>query len=292
MQRPAKPRMLVRSQPLPPTSQDCASQASEGNDMRSDIARAIQVSLGPSARTAVLAGHYCLSPELASLSSDQETEEACFACGAEIVRKALDEGGYSKLVLWINDIGIDTEERARIKQDYQLPDNYQRILVEAGLVRDDLQVLFESASRNKASTALRQLAARKPHLFRKVPSTQQGLVRCIDNAFCSVDTGERDAYVITGPAGNDLVVKEGPNPKCNLILATLYNRICTDHRPDTVINIFNSIYVNRIALGIHVARSLYDNAVPMINLFCYDTEIIPDSYADDAPCGEREAEFA
>lgn len=243
--------------------------------MNKNIDDAVHPFIGASSRVAILAGHYCLSPELAALSSDQETEEACFACGAEIARKAQDQGAHAKLVLWINDIGIDADERARIKQDYRLPDNYQRILGDAGLNHGDVQVLFESASRNKASTALRQLAARQPHLFRKVPSTQQGLVRCIDTV-CMMDAEGRDAYVITGPGGADLVVKEGPNPKCNLILATLFNRICADHRPGAIINVFNGIYINRIALGVHVARTLYGLAVPMVNLFCYETEIIPD----------------
>jgi hypothetical protein len=247
-----------------------------------DIVNSIGVSFDATTRMAVVAGHYCLSPELASLSHDQETEASCFAHGVDIVRNVQQAGGYVRVVLWINDIGIDAAERARIKQDYQLPENYRQIIDEAGLTQADVQVLFESAMRNKASTTLQQLAARKPHLFRKLPSTHEGLVRCIDTDFCSIDVQGRDAYVIDGPNGVPLVVKEGPNPKCNLILATLFNRIMKDHQPDAIVNVFNAIYVNRIALGVHVSRRIYDCAVPMANLFVDGTEIVDGTMAGSA----------
>lgn len=237
-----------------------------------NLVKSSGVSLDGPCRTLVVAGHYCLNPDLEDLSSDQETEEASFAHGAEVVRDALDEGGYSKLILWVNDIGITAEERARIKMDYSIPDNYRQVLHRTGLGPEHVEVRFEGAMRNRASTALRQMAARKPHLFRKVPSSQQGLVRCIDA--CSIDTQERDAYVIDGPNSAPLVVKEGPNPKCNLILATLFNRITSDHKPDAIINIFNNIYINRIALGIHVNTVLFDSTVRMVNLFCDGEDIL------------------
>lgn len=258
-----------------------------------DMVKSLGIPLGKQMRSAVVAGHYCLAPELTELSSEQETEESCFAYGVEIVRDTQAVGGHSRLILWINDIEIDAEQRAAIKQIYNLPENYRRILDRAGLTRADVQVLFESAMRNKASMRLRQLVNRKPQLFRKVPSDQEGLVRCIDTQFCSMDTSGSNAYVIDSPDGSPLVVKEGPNPKCNLILATLFHRVVTDHAPDVIVNVFNSIYVNRIALGVHVSRQLYDSTVPMANLFVSGSKIVDCNFAGPSPSGEPdEAKYA
>lgn len=160
-----------------------------------------------------------------------------------------------------------------LKEGYKIPQNYQRILDKSGIDPASVDVVFESTIRNKASVLLRKLYARSPHLFRKVSSTTEGLVRCVSSSICGIEAEVKDAYVISGPNLEDLVVKEGPNPKCNLILATLFDGIIKDKKPDRIINIFNNIYAYRISLGIHVASTLMQCRVEMDSLFCENLEI-------------------
>lgn len=223
--------------------------------------------------TAVLAGHYCLSENMVELSHEEESEQASFAYGASLVGAAREYGLSSALILWINDIGVNPEKRMALKENYQIPQNYLRILDKWGIDPASVDVIFESTMRNKASVLLRKLYARSPHLFRKVSSASEGLVRCVSSISCGIEPEAKDAYVITGPNMEDLVVKEGPNPKCNLILATLFDSIRKDRNPDRVINIFNHIYTYRIYLGIHVARNLIDCNLKMHSLFCEGSEI-------------------
>ncbi|MDP2784927.1 MAG: hypothetical protein Q8O38_10105 [Sulfurimicrobium sp.] len=223
--------------------------------------------------TAVLAGHYCLSENMSELSHEEESEQASFDYGASIVGAAREYGLQSSLILWVNDIGVNPDKRMMLKESYQIPHNYQRILEKWGLNPASVDVMFESTMRNKASVLLRKLYARSPHLFRKVSSTSEGLVRCVSNSSCSIEPEVKDAYVITGPNMEDLVVKEGPNPKCNLILASLFDSIRKDKNPDRIINIFNHIYTYRISLGIHVATTLIGCRIEMNSLFCEGAEI-------------------
>lgn len=223
--------------------------------------------------TAVLAGHYCLSENMSELSHQEESEQASFAYGASIVGTAREHGLPSSLVLWVNDIGVNPDNRRELKENYRIPENYLHILDKWGIGTESVDVMFESTMRNKASVLLRKLFARSPHLFRKVSNTSKGLVRCVSNSFCGIEPEVKDAYVITGPNMEDLVVKEGPNPKCNLILATLFDTIKKDKKPDRIINIFNHIYAYRISLGIHVATQLVDCRIEMNNLFCEGYQI-------------------
>lgn len=226
-----------------------------------------------SLHTAVLAGHYCVSENMSELSHEEESEQASFAYGASIVSSAREYGLRSSLILWVNDIGVNPDKRMMLKELYQIPQNYQRILDKCGIDPASVDVMFESTMRNKASVLLRKLYARSPHLFRKVSSTSEGLVRCVSNSICGIEAEAKDVYVITGPNMEDLVVKEGPNPKCNLILATLFNGIIKDKNPDRIINIFNNIYNYRISLGIHVLSILMQCRVEMDSLFCEGAEI-------------------
>jgi hypothetical protein len=223
-------------------------------------------------RSVVLAGHYSLSAAMTELSHLGETEQGCFRHGARIVSALHARGRSSSLVLWINDIGIDSADRAREKAAFRIPDNYQRILADCGLAPDAVTVLFESTMRNKASVLLRKLYARSPQIFRKVPAAHHGLVRCVSNATCELDTA-KDAYVVDGPSSEQLVVKEGPNPKCNLILATLFSSLGRSAAPDRFVNIFNDVYAYRISLGMHVARTILDCQTDMTCLYCDGTRI-------------------
>lgn len=78
-----------------------------------------------------------------------------------------------------------------------------------------------------------------------------------------------------GPSGEHLVVKEGSNPKCNFILATLFEQVCKRYAPRTVVNIFNELYAYRLSLGLHVAKAILNNRTPFVNLLCDGTRLYP-----------------
>lgn len=219
-------------------------------------------------KTLVVAGHYCLSKNMGDLSHENETEEACFAYGAQLVSSAIANDVESSLVLWINDIGIDITEREAIKSEYQLPSNYIKVLDKYNLPADKVLVLFESSMRNKASVILRKIFPNNRNIITKHSSSDERLVRCVSNTICEMEPKAKDVYAIEGPNKEMLVVKEGPNPKCNLILATLFEKLSKDHSPDKIINIFNELYVYRLSLGVHVARKLMKNNVAMSHFFC------------------------
>ncbi|MET1256287.1 hypothetical protein [Aliikangiella maris] len=218
---------------------------------------------------AVLAGHYCLSPELTDLSSEGEAEIFSFCLGVALYKSLKTSNKPARLILWVNDIGIDTQQREEIKSNYQIPDNYLRVLEEQTIPLSELEVVFESASRNKASTLLRKKIKHNPERFQKYDSQDPALIRCIDIDFCEIQTG-KTVYAINGPEGAPLVMKEGSNPKCNLILATLFLRIAQDNPDLLFVNIFNDIYIERIRLGMFVARQVYELPHKFINLFCDD----------------------
>ncbi len=218
--------------------------------------------------TLVLAGHYCVAEDMSMLNHTGLEEAHSFCAGVELVATALKKSQQSHLLLWINDIGVPPDQRKQIKQNYILPRNYRQALHDHQLDRKHLTIRFESTMRNKASVALRKIVKRNPSLFRKVAADTQGLVRCVANEYCEMEAGkERYAYVIDGPHGDPLVVKEGSNPKCNLILATLFEELTKQHSPKLIVNIFNELYSYRIALGSFVCRAIYENHVPMMNLF-------------------------
>ena len=54
----------------------------------------------------VVAGHYCLAEAMQDLSHDGVEEVSSFQLGAKLVAATLDSGGQSRLILWVNDIGI------------------------------------------------------------------------------------------------------------------------------------------------------------------------------------------
>lgn len=225
--------------------------------------------LGAAGRVAIVAGHYCISPGLEDLSHEGEAEQASFRMGAQLFAKLGRGASGHALVLWINDIGVAPAEREIIKREYRVPDAYRAILDEQGVDEREVTVLMESTVRNTASTLLRKLVKAKPELFEVMPGDDPRLVRCVDDSGCALERRVgTSVYVVRGPAGEQLVVKDGPNPKCNLILATLFRHLTSRLDASVIVNIFNDIYVNRIRLGVHVARTVLDNAVPFTNVFC------------------------
>ncbi len=218
-------------------------------------------------RAAIVAGHYCISPELSDLSNESSSEEVSFASGAKLLRSLREQGKDGLLVLWLNDIGIPQEERERLRMEYQLPANYRNILDRYGLAESDVSVRFESAMRNKASTMLRKLVKRNPDTFLVVNPDDPSLVRCINKEVCEISETQGRVYAVHGPDQEILVVKEGPNPKCNLILGTFLKQVVSDYSPDIVVNIFNAIYSSRIRFGVFVSKYVLGNDTPMCNYF-------------------------
>ncbi len=227
---------------------------------------------------AILGGHYCLASDMQALSCDGTEEQSSFRLGARMAASVMRAGGRTQLVLWINDIGVTPERRQEIRENYRLPDNYRRSLEEASLAEEQLVICFESSMRNRASTLLRKLYKRTPERFERVQAHSRGLIRCVGDQRCEVeDDVAKMAYVIAGPCGERLVVKEGPNPKCNLILATLFERVSHSCRPTVLVNVFNELYSYRIALGVHVYRTLLGGPLPIENIFCDGNVYLMDS---------------
>lgn len=233
---------------------------------------------------AILAGHYCIAPELADLSNDEATQAFSFTLGVLLYKALRLANMPARLILWINDIGISQQQREYLKSQFELPANYAAILQQESLLPNEVEVIFESASRNKASTLLRKKIKQTPERFQQYTSDNPALIRCIDMDSCRIDVG-KTVYAITGPEGAPLVMKEGSNPKCNLILATLFFRIAQHHPELLFVNIFNDIYIERIRLGMFVAKEVYQLPNTFINLFCDD-----DSYFEENfyLCAEEE----
>lgn len=228
---------------------------------------------------AIIAGHYCVAPNLDDLSHNSQAEEMSFRKGAELYLQVREQGKLASLYLWVNDIGISADERALLKQSYRVPENYLAIASEYDIAESAIQVLFESAARNKASTLLRQIHKNHPSRFRQYDSGESGLMRCVEGVVCEISDSKK-AYVIDGPEGENLVVKEGPNPKCNLILATLFMLVQKAQGCDAIVNIFNSIYTNRIRLGIYVFIELFTEESSLVfeNYFCDDLRVIQKNF--------------
>ncbi len=223
----------------------------------------------------IVAGHYCVAEELVDLSNEGESEVNTFRFGASLYSRLRNAGKKSKLILFVNDIGINKNDRKSILDDYTIPLNYIDILNDYDISYDAVDVIFESTVRNRASKEIRKLKKKDTDVFEIVPSTDKRLVRCIDPAaFCDIPSEEKEAITIKGPDGEYLVVKEGSNPKCNTILATLFSNLEKIYESDVIINCFNVIYVNRIKLGEHVSNNLFLNSATKINLFFDENGVV------------------
>lgn len=222
----------------------------------------------------IVSGHYSVAAHMSEVSNTGGAELMSFELGAELVQRARCQHKTSRIVLWVNDIGISQVERDALKQQYSLPENYAVILRSYQLTNDDISVMYESSVRNKASTTLRTIYKKAPHLFDRVDARNTRLVRCVDNIACTSEKhADQIAYVIDGPNKEPLVVKEGPHPKCNLILATLFHELTKRFTSDIIVTVFNDIYEYRLTLGLHAARTLFDVSTPMMNIFCDGAEL-------------------
>ncbi|MEN8136329.1 MAG: hypothetical protein ABFS18_12475 [Thermodesulfobacteriota bacterium] len=225
----------------------------------------------------IIAGHYCVADELEDLSSYGAAEKLSFELGIHTYMQLEKTNNTPTLTLWVNDIGIPKEQRKLLKENYQLPHNYQIILEKHGFDKNILNVLFESTFRNKSSVLFRKAYKKTPDKFKVYSSNDKSLARCIDNSSCKIEKN-KNAYAIDGPDSKPLVMKEGPNPKCNLILGTLFRGIDISNNANIILNIFNNIYINRIRLGIFVAHKLYDLNTEFINFFCDDDEVYNEQF--------------
>ena len=204
------------------------------------------VMAGERSGLSIIGGHYCVSPELTELSNEGEAEQKSFEWAVNLHKKAISIGVESSLILFVNDIGVSPDIRKSVLAHYEIPANYLEILQDYGVNPGSVDTIFESAIRNRASKEVRKLKKANPELFEIMPSTDPRLVRCIDPAYCDLPESSKDAITVRGPSGEYLVVKEGSNPKCNTILAVLFDRVCSEHQRGMIVNCFNSIYQNRI----------------------------------------------
>lgn len=218
----------------------------------------------------VLAGHYCLAPDLQTFSHEGVEEASSFRLGATIAAAMLAQNRYCKLVLCVDDIGVPPEERNKIKSTYALPCNYRSILDQERLSADSLTVCFASTLRNSASALLRKLYRGSPEHVIRDSSTRDGLVRCSDGGNCSVDTGGGVACKVASCSGENPAAEDERKFMCNIVLATLFDDLRARFHPDFQVNIFNEQYSSRLNMGRQVARTLLVNDTPMINLFCKD----------------------
>jgi hypothetical protein len=134
-----------------------------------------------------------------------------------------------------------------------------------------VEIVFESRIRNRASRRIRNMKKREPEAFELVDAGDPALTRCIDAAYCEIEPAAKEAVTIPGPRQDRLVVKEGPNPKCNTILATLFEEAVERHRADAIVNCFNGIYINRLNLGQFVYSGLFRGKA-LIYHFVFDEE--------------------
>lgn len=242
--------------------------------------------LSPEERPAIVAGHYCVAPLLAELSNRGRAEAYTFAFGLQLLKQWEQRGVEPELVLWINDIGVAPDKRRELKATYHLPENYQRLASKEDVDTSRVRVFFESTMRNRASVLLRKLHKRSPQLFERVPSGAGDLVRCVDESDCQLLPQQgMTSYVVLGPHGERLVVKDGPNPKCNLILATFFQVLHQRLASALVVNVFNELYESRLELGEHVCKAVLGSEQRFVTLLCdgQDLELAPFSELEPPP---------
>lgn len=90
----------------------------------------------------VIAGHFCLAEHMQELAYNGEPELHSFATGAAMVRRSIDSGQASRLVLWVNDIGITPEQRESYRHAGVVPDDYRQIIQSENLDEEQLTVIL------------------------------------------------------------------------------------------------------------------------------------------------------
>jgi hypothetical protein len=232
-----------------------------------DVFNNVDLNTFKNKRVALLAGHYCISNNLSDLSNFSESEFLSFKSGIFFYKMLIDNGVRSNLYLWINDIGINPDKRAKIKENFIIPDNYKEILDDFGFLISDVTIIFESSTRNKAIKTLTKSLKNNPDIFKIYDSNDKSLVRCVDNQTCQAFESKK-SYTVMGPDDMPLVMRDGDNPKCNLILAVLFKSISDSFKNDIFINFFNDIYINRIYLGVYVFDKIFYKDKVFLNYYC------------------------
>ncbi|WP_374088763.1 hypothetical protein [Methylomicrobium lacus] len=233
----------------------------------------------------VVSGHYDAATAGSEAAYPGDVETLSFETGADLVRRAHRLSKNCRLALWVNDMAIGQAERDAFKQNYTLPYRYAEILRRHRLKDQDLCVIYESSLRQQASTELRAIYKKVPHLFDRIEADDTGLLRSVGAAASRSTEAEAEqiAYVIRGPYRESLVLKDGPHPQYNLILATLLKEISKRFSPGMIITVFNESEVYRLNLGMHVAKTLFGLATPMMNVYCDHEELSAFNFASVPP---------
>ena len=222
----------------------------------------------------VIAGHYCVSADYADLSNLADTEIHSLELGIEQYQQYKEQGLSVKLVIWVNDIGLEPQQRERLLQDYHLPSNYSELLTQAKIFDRDIIVRFESRARNRASKWIRKLKHDQTSVIYELSASNTHLIRCIDAEQCHTKEATKTVLCIDDKQGQPLVIKEGGAAKCCAILATFFNELEEKYQVIKMIGIFNFLYVKRIHAGQFVAQTLLDFDTPMEFLFCDETKLV------------------
>jgi len=227
--------------------------------------------LEPQRGISIIGGHYCVSPDLSELSNNGESEINSFQWACDRIVDAESAGIPATLILFVNDIGISADSRKTLTNTFSIPDNYVSILENSDIDLTKVVVIFESSIRNRASKEVRKMKKTNANFFEIMPSNDPRLIRCIDPAYCEIPDNTKEAITVLGPNGEFLVVKEGSNPKCNTILAVLFDRVASEYHDGLIVNCFNTIYKNRLSLGTWVYNLICTErgvqTVPTVNLF-------------------------
>ncbi|MDP2691335.1 MAG: hypothetical protein Q8O95_02950 [bacterium] len=178
----------------------------------------------------------------------------------------------------VDDIGIDSEKRVQIKNNFRLPKAYLEVLEKFHLSEDDIDIIFESSVRNYASRILsRQKVPGKIKLRKELVSFDEACEyeRCVPQSDHALGQKEdREVYSVIDPhSGIPLILKEGANPKCNLIVACSYYKGTEIY--DSIISFYNAIWEQRMNYGAMVARILFEIEKPIIDYYYYETNSEP-----------------
>jgi len=182
-----------------------------------------------------------------------------------------------KFRILVDDIGIDPKKRKEIKENFRLPKAYLDKMVENKVSEKDIDILFESSIRNKASHILsrqKHILPGRDKLTKEVVCFDQACEyeRCVpQSSHAKQKKSDRDTFSIIDPySGIPLILKEGPNPKCNLILACSYFQGAKSY--DSIISFCNALWEQRMYYGAMVARILFGIQKPIIDFFYYTSE--------------------
>jgi len=183
-----------------------------------------------------------------------------------------------KYRLLVDDIGITPEKRIKIKESFRLPKAYIDKLDEHNLKETEVDVIFESSMRNKASRILSDMKIPgKEKITKAMVAVDQAceFERCVPQSDHSKKNKEdREIYSIIDPySGIPLILKEGSNPKCNLIIACSYYKDVEKY--NSIISFYNAYWEQRMQYGAMVAKLLFNIEKPIIDFYYYEVDTKP-----------------